>query len=109
MQGVPGAKRILPENNRAEAAGEGPYTPTSAGPGLAAHPNGCLGAGSTSPPAPTESKAGPARRLVGTGECCVYRASKGMLSLQDNGFLGSQKKLNSLPRWQIVPFHPLCN
>ena len=46
---------------------------------------------------------------LGHGECCVYQGSEGMLSLQDNGFLGSQKKLNSLPRWKIVPFHPLYN
>lgn len=46
---------------------------------------------------------------LGCGECCVYQASRGMLSLQDNGFLGSQKNLNSLPRWKIVPFHPLYN
>lgn len=46
---------------------------------------------------------------LGRGECCVYQASGGMLGLQDNGYLGSQKNLNSLPRWKIVPFHPLYN
>lgn len=78
MQGVPGAKRILPENNRAEATGEGPYTPASAGPGLAAHPNGCSGAGGTSPPAPD-------RVLLLHGEqsrpCTAFGWDRGMLCL----------------------------
>lgn len=59
--------------------------------------------------APQRAKPALHSAWLACGECCVYQASEGMLGLQDNGFSESQKKLNSLPRWKIVPFHPLYN
>lgn len=117
------------KTSRPEATAEGPQAKASAGRCLAAGhaPNGVF-QGQPAPACPTAHPWGAISRLASSGttapqrakpalhgawlacgECCVYQASEGMLRLQDNGFLESQKKLNNLPRWKIVPFHPLYN